>query len=155
MLVMMDVSVVRAIAGSGGRSNMKRLTNSAAICWASAALPPFPQIMSLRSPVKAEAIRSERRKRFRAFSLTKSSVTFTVSRSAFSMILSTITPSMRAKHRSRGKSTAFSDRCQPASQIALHIPVSVGGMGEKPRLQAKTSVGYARNPNFRIRNNLT
>ncbi len=46
-LVRIEVSVVRAIAGRGGRSMIYRLTNSAARCWASAALPPFPKKKSL------------------------------------------------------------------------------------------------------------
>ena len=39
-----EVSVVSAIAAMAGRcrSLLRRITNSAAICWASAALPPFP-----------------------------------------------------------------------------------------------------------------
>ena len=61
MLVITEESVVRAIAGRGGRSSMKRFTNSAAMCWASAALPPFPQIMSLRSAVNAWEIFSAKR----------------------------------------------------------------------------------------------
>jgi len=43
MLVRMEVSVVRASAASAGRSTAKRLTNSAARCCASAALPPLPK----------------------------------------------------------------------------------------------------------------
>ena len=42
ILVITDVSVVNAIAGRGGLSSIKRFINSAAICWASAALPPLP-----------------------------------------------------------------------------------------------------------------
>ena len=49
----MEVSTVSAIAGRPGRSYMKRLTNSPAQCWASAALPPLPQSISLRPPVRA------------------------------------------------------------------------------------------------------
>ena len=53
-----DESVVSAIAGIEGRglSIVSVLTNSVARCWASAALPPFPQISSL-PPVRSEAIR--------------------------------------------------------------------------------------------------
>jgi hypothetical protein len=47
MAVSAEVSVVRAMAASGVRSSMKRPTNSAAMCWASAALPPLPMIKSL------------------------------------------------------------------------------------------------------------
>jgi hypothetical protein len=43
MLVTIELSVVRAIADSAGRSSRKRFTSSAAICWASAALPPLPK----------------------------------------------------------------------------------------------------------------
>ena len=45
--VNVDESVVRAMAGNGRRSISKRLTNSAAICCASAALPPLPKSMIL------------------------------------------------------------------------------------------------------------
>ena len=47
MLVRTDVSVVSAIAGRGGRSMRNRFTNSPAMCWASAALPPFPKSRTL------------------------------------------------------------------------------------------------------------
>ena len=58
MAVMSDESVVRAIAGIDGRglSIVRVLTNSVARCWASAALPPFPQIRSL-PPERSDAIR--------------------------------------------------------------------------------------------------
>ena len=42
MHVKIEVSVVKAIDFNGLRSFLKRPTNSAAICWLSAALPPFP-----------------------------------------------------------------------------------------------------------------
>ena len=53
-----DESVVNAIAGIDGRglSIVKVLTNSVARCWASAALPPLPQISSL-PPARNEAVR--------------------------------------------------------------------------------------------------
>jgi hypothetical protein len=41
--VRLEVSVLSAIAASGGRSISKRLTSSAAKCCASAAEPPLPQ----------------------------------------------------------------------------------------------------------------
>jgi hypothetical protein len=56
MLVRIEVSVVRARAASGGRSMRKRLTNSAARCWASAALPPLPKNRTLRPAVRAAAV---------------------------------------------------------------------------------------------------
>src|SRR5688500_3167827 len=43
----MELSVVRAIAPSSGRSRSKRPTNSAEKCWASAADPPLPQASTL------------------------------------------------------------------------------------------------------------
>ena len=50
-----EVSVVNAMAGSPGRSKsfVSRLTNSAAMCWQSAALPPLPQMSSLPPARKA------------------------------------------------------------------------------------------------------
>src|SRR5712692_1147676 len=42
-----EVLVVSAMAGMAGRSSRKRTTNSAARCWASAALPPLPNSTSL------------------------------------------------------------------------------------------------------------
>jgi len=45
--VIAELSVVSAIAGSGGWSNIRREMNSPAMCWASAALPPLPAISSL------------------------------------------------------------------------------------------------------------
>ena len=53
-----DVSVVSAIAGIDGRtlSVVRVLTNSVARCWASAALPPLPQIRSL-PPARSDATR--------------------------------------------------------------------------------------------------
>src|ERR1051325_117486 len=56
MLVIAEVSVVNASAGRGGRSMRKRLTNSAAMCCASAALPPLPKIISLLPRRNASAI---------------------------------------------------------------------------------------------------
>ncbi len=52
-----EVSVVRAMAGIDGRglSTVSVLTNSVARCWASAALPPLPQISSL-PPARREAM---------------------------------------------------------------------------------------------------
>src|SRR5688572_22628499 len=47
MEVSVEVSVVSATAASGGRSRSKRLTSSAAKCWASAAEPPLPQASAL------------------------------------------------------------------------------------------------------------
>ena len=52
MAVSADVSVVSAIAGSARRSPMKRPTSSAAMCCASAALPPLPKSRSFRSAVE-------------------------------------------------------------------------------------------------------
>jgi hypothetical protein len=43
----MEVSVVSEIAARGGLSYVKRLTSSAAMCWASAADPPLPNINTL------------------------------------------------------------------------------------------------------------
>src|SRR5438105_4331519 len=43
----MDESVVKEIAASPARSTTNRPTNSAAKCWASAALPPLPKNRSL------------------------------------------------------------------------------------------------------------
>src|SRR5450432_2356985 len=40
---MQEVSTVRASAGRAGRSKANRPTSSAAMCWASAALPPLPK----------------------------------------------------------------------------------------------------------------
>jgi len=64
MAVSTDESVVTATAGSGGRSSSKRLTNSAARCWASAADPPLPQKKSLppraRPTAMVRAVRSTR-----------------------------------------------------------------------------------------------
>jgi hypothetical protein len=45
--VRVEVSVVSAIAASGGRSFSKRLSSSAAKCCESAAEPPLPQAMTL------------------------------------------------------------------------------------------------------------
>jgi len=45
--------VVRAIAGKGARFNAKRDSNSAAICCASAALPPLPMINNFLPPRRA------------------------------------------------------------------------------------------------------
>src|SRR5262249_17774739 len=42
-----DVSVVRASAGSAARSRPILNASSAAMCWASAAEPPFPKMRSL------------------------------------------------------------------------------------------------------------
>src|SRR6266480_2964616 len=55
-----EVSVVSAMAGSPGRSKLfvNRLTNSVAMCWQSAALPPFPQSSTLPPPRNAWATRS-------------------------------------------------------------------------------------------------
>ena len=55
-----EVSVVRAMAGIDGRglSMVRVLTNSVARCWASAALPPLPQMRSL-PPLRSEVTRSE------------------------------------------------------------------------------------------------
>ena len=48
MAVRQDVSVVKAMAGRGGFSRRERpLTSSAAKCWASAALPPFPKTRTM------------------------------------------------------------------------------------------------------------
>src|SRR5215472_6586784 len=47
MAVTHDVFTDNAKAGKAGRSNAKRPTNSAAICCASAALPPLPKSSSL------------------------------------------------------------------------------------------------------------
>src|SRR5712672_2904537 len=47
MAVTQEPFTDKAKAGRAGRSNAKRPTNSAAICWASAALPPLPKIKSL------------------------------------------------------------------------------------------------------------
>src|SRR4030066_2398625 len=48
MAVRQDVSVVKAMAGRGGFSRRERpLTSSAAKCWASAALPPFPKMRTM------------------------------------------------------------------------------------------------------------
>ena len=43
----MDVSVVRASAAKGTRSETNRPTNSAAMCWQSDADPPLPQSSTL------------------------------------------------------------------------------------------------------------
>src|SRR5690606_32016595 len=43
----MLASVVSAIAASAPRSRWNRFTSSAAMCWASAALPPLPKMSSL------------------------------------------------------------------------------------------------------------
>jgi hypothetical protein len=56
MLVRTEVSVVRAIAGRGGRSMRNRFMNSAAMCCASAALPPLPKRRSFRPALNASAI---------------------------------------------------------------------------------------------------
>src|SRR3972149_2326147 len=55
MLVSTDLSGVRAIGGGAGRSSKKRFTSSAAMCWASAALPPLPKSKTFPPPRKAEA----------------------------------------------------------------------------------------------------
>src|SRR6266566_776746 len=47
MAVTHDVFTDKAKAGKAGRSNANRPTNSAAMCWASAALPPFPNRRAL------------------------------------------------------------------------------------------------------------
>ncbi len=44
--------------GEGARSSMKRPTNSAAMCWASAALPPLPASRTLPPLFSAAAMRS-------------------------------------------------------------------------------------------------
>jgi hypothetical protein len=56
--VMTDESVVRAKAGNPGRVILREnaFTNSAAKCWESAALPPFPQRRTLFPSLKALAI---------------------------------------------------------------------------------------------------
>src|SRR5690606_40723025 len=46
---MVELSVVRAIAGRLGRSRSKRLSSSEEKCWASPAEPPLPQLRILRS----------------------------------------------------------------------------------------------------------
>ena len=56
MAVRMLVSVVRAMARRAGRSTVRRETNSATRCWASAAEPPLPQTMSLRPDFMAAAV---------------------------------------------------------------------------------------------------
>jgi len=56
MLVRTELSVVSAIEAIPGRSAVIRLTNSAARCWASAALPPFPKNNALPPPASAAAI---------------------------------------------------------------------------------------------------
>jgi hypothetical protein len=71
MLVMTEVSVVRAIAGSGGLSISKRFTNSAAMCWASAAEPPLPTTMSFPPALKASAITSAESRSLEMFFLMK------------------------------------------------------------------------------------
>lgn len=57
MDVSTEESVVSAMAGSGGRSIRNRLTNSAAQCWASAALPPLPASKILPPRATATAMR--------------------------------------------------------------------------------------------------
>ena len=47
MAVIADVSTVSATAASGSRSPRKWPVSSAAKCWASAALPPLPNVTSL------------------------------------------------------------------------------------------------------------
>src|SRR6266705_230150 len=47
MAVTHEVFTDKVNAGKAGRSNAKRPTNSAAMCWASAALPPFPNRRAL------------------------------------------------------------------------------------------------------------
>ena len=49
----MEVSTVSAMAGKAARSKRKRLTNSAAMCCESAALPPLPHNNSLFSLAEA------------------------------------------------------------------------------------------------------
>src|SRR5690606_37657701 len=46
---MVELSVVRAMAGRLGRSRSKRLSSSEEKCWASPAEPPLPQVRILRS----------------------------------------------------------------------------------------------------------
>src|SRR5215208_3939108 len=47
MALRIELSVVRAMAPSSGRSRSNRPTNSAEKCWASAADPPLPQASTL------------------------------------------------------------------------------------------------------------
>jgi hypothetical protein len=56
--VITEESVVRAKAGKPGRVILREnaFTNSAAKCWESAALPPFPQSRTLFPYLKASAI---------------------------------------------------------------------------------------------------
>ena len=66
MAVRMEVSVVRAMARRAGRSTVRRTTNSATRCWASAAEPPLPATRSLRPAFMAAAVSSARRTRVEA-----------------------------------------------------------------------------------------
>ena len=56
--VRMEVSVVSAIARSAGRLTVRRTTNSATRCWASAAEPPLPATRSLWPERMALAVSS-------------------------------------------------------------------------------------------------
>ena len=87
-LVIMEVSVVRAMAGSGGRSMIYRLTNSAARCWASAALPPFPKKKSLFPDTKVREISLITSRSLGRFSLRKRALTSALSLNRFRMIFS-------------------------------------------------------------------
>src|SRR5262245_22529549 len=71
MAVSAEVSVVSAMAGSGRRCRVIRPTNSAATCWASAALPPLPKSSSLWPPPSDRATRSTARSRSPACSARK------------------------------------------------------------------------------------
>src|SRR4026207_1702419 len=82
MPVSAEESVVKAIAGNGGRSMRKRLTNSAAICCASAALPPLPKINNLLPLPKAVTIASTAWTRFSIPSRRKACLTRTLSSNA-------------------------------------------------------------------------
>jgi len=88
MLVSTDVSVVRAMAGRGGRSMRKRFTNSPAMCWASAALPPFPKSRTLLPFLRASVIESTTRAIFPMLSRRKASLTWMLSRKIRLMISS-------------------------------------------------------------------
>src|SRR5579864_1870250 len=112
------------MAGSPGRSNSRvsRFTNSAARCWQSAALPPFPQSSTLPPPRNAAVMRSA------------AETIASVRRAATSRCTSALFSKCARARAGRSDILERTPRQHPVALEQLADPLLQGAPGLKPRL---------------------